>query len=312
MLIDPKYLIQLHMIVELGSFISAAERLGLTQPGLTRNIRLLEARIGARLLIRGKHGAIPTDEGKALAAFGRMLYEVAQQAASVSSSVHRGEFGRIRLGASFSVCNGLIAEPISRFLSSRPKTSIKVVSGPTLRLLEELDAGRLDLVVGGTQVLSEDHGLRFEPLMENELLVIGGVTHPLRDARNVTPASLQNFRWVVSIEEDPLRSDVEAAMASLRVKGDNVGLETSSLSLIIDVLNQADFLTMIPSALALPLVQLGRVSRLHLKNKFPLRPIGVAYRKNNYTSPAASAFIATLRDWAEGHAGGGDKARSMP
>lgn len=118
MLVDPRHLVQLYTIVEVGSFVAAAERLGLTQPGLSRNIRILEARIGVKLLNRGKHGATPTDEGKVLAAYGRTLRELTQQAATIGTSVQRGEIGELRVGASFTIANGLIAEPVSRFPST--------------------------------------------------------------------------------------------------------------------------------------------------------------------------------------------------
>jgi LysR family transcriptional regulator, pca operon transcriptional activator len=241
MLVDPKHLIQLHVIVELGSFISAAERLGLTQPGLTRNIRLLEARIGVRLLIRGKHGAIATEEGKTLSSYGRMLLELSQQAAALGAGVHRGEVGELRLGASYSMANGLIAEPVSEFLATRPKASVSVISGPTARLLEELDGGRMDVVVGGTQMLREDYGMRFEPLVENELVVVGRPDHPLAGLDNIRAADLRPHRWIASLEQDPLRRDVEAGMSSLGLTRDCVALETESLSLATDVLAKTDY-----------------------------------------------------------------------
>lgn len=56
--------------------------------------------------------------------------------------------GELRVGAAFSMANSLIAEPVSRFLMTRPKASIRVTPGPTLQLLEKLDNGQLDLVVG--------------------------------------------------------------------------------------------------------------------------------------------------------------------
>lgn len=299
MLIDPRHLIQLHMIVELGSFNSAAERLGLTQPGLSRNIRLLEARIGVRLLNRGKHGAIPTDEGKTLAAYGRMLFELSQQAAEVSTAVHRGEMGELRLGVAFSLANGVMAEPISRFLAQRQKTSVRVLPGPTPRLLEELDGGQLDLVVGGTQMLPEDHGLRFEPLVNNELVIIGRKGHPLDGLKTVTVAQLRQYRWVACLEQDPLRRDVEAGMARFGLTRDAVALETASLSLVIDVLSRTDFLTMIPSPLAATLTGTGRFAPIKGDDTYKLRPIGVAYRVNAYIPPIATAFIQFLRTWAQ-------------
>lgn len=287
------------MIVELGSFIAAADRLGMTQPGLSKNIRLLEARIGVRLLVRGKHGALPTDEGKSLAAYGGMLYELSQQAASMSTALHSGDVGELRLGAAFSLANGLLAEPISRFLETRPKASIRVLPGPTPRLLEELDNGQLDLVIGGTQMLPEDHGIRFEPLIDNELVVIGDINHPLTRVEDISAADLRKYRWISTLEQDPLRRDIEASLTSLGLTGDCIALETASLSLVIDVMGRTDFLTIIPSPLATSLIASGRFAQIRLKHNYALRPIGAAYRVKANVPPIATAFIKFLRAWAE-------------
>jgi LysR family pca operon transcriptional activator len=298
-LVDPRHLVQLYTIVEVGSFVAAAERLGLTQPGLSRNIRILEARIGVKLLNRGKHGATPTDEGKVLAAYGRTLRELTQQAATIGASVQRGEIGELRIGASFSIANGLIADPVSRFLERRPKASVRVIPGPTPQLLQELDAGQLDLVVGGIQLVAQQHGVRFEPLAENQLVVIGRHDHPLSNLDPVPLAALLEARWVVCSQHDPLRIDVESGKTSLGLSRDCVALETGSTSLVVDVLTQTDFLSMMPSAFASSLVADGKISRLKLETKFTLRPIGVAYRSNGDIPPVALAFIKVLREWAK-------------
>jgi DNA-binding transcriptional LysR family regulator len=92
---------------------------------------------------------------------------------------------------------------------------------------------------------------------------------------------------------------VEAGMSSLGLTRDCVALETESLSLVTDVLGRTDFLTMIPAALAGLLETTGRVARVRLENTFSLRPIGVAYRVNDYVPPIATAFVKVLRDWAK-------------
>lgn len=314
MLVDPRHLVQLYTIVEVGSFVAAAERLGLTQPGLSRNIRILEARIGVKLLNRGKHGATPTDEGKVLAAYGRTLRDLTQQAATIGTAVQRGEIGELRVGASFSIANGVIAEPISRFLERRPKASIRVIPGPTPHLLQELQAGQLDLVVGGTQLVAEQHGVRFEPLIENQLVVIGRRDHPLSRLDPVPLGPLMAARWIVCSQHDPLRLDVESGMTSLGLSRECVALETGSTSLVADVLTQTDFLAMVPSAFAHSLMADGKICRLKLTTTFNLRSMGIAYRSNGDIPPVALAFMKMLQEWtkANGRALSGDIGKPGP
>ena len=62
-LVDPRHLLQFHEIIRTGSFTRAAETLGLTQPALTRNMKLMEGRLGFELLIRSRQGIVPTTVG---------------------------------------------------------------------------------------------------------------------------------------------------------------------------------------------------------------------------------------------------------
>jgi LysR family transcriptional regulator of gallate degradation len=165
-----------------------------------------------------------------------------------------------------------------------------------------LDAGQLDLVVGGIQLVAEQHGVRFEPLVENQLVVIGRRDHPLSDLDPVPLASLLQARWIVCSQTDPLRGDVERGMSSLGLSRECVALETGSTSLVVDVLTQTDFLTMVPSAFASSLVADGNITRLNLATKFTLRPLGVAYRSNGDIPPVALAFVKVLREWAKTNA----------
>jgi LysR family pca operon transcriptional activator len=123
--------------------------------------------------------------------------------------------------------------------------------------------------------------------------------HPLCRFDPVPAASLVIARWIVCSQHDPLRVDVESGMTSLGLSRECVALETGSTSLVVDVLTQTDFLTMMPSAFALSLVADGKISRLKLATTLGLRPIGLAYRTNADIPPVALAFMRMLREWAK-------------
>ena len=75
---NPKYLAQLATIVELGSVTKAAQKLNTTQPTLSRIIKLIEDRVGAPVLRRGRHGVTATEIGFRLADSGREIMRRSQ------------------------------------------------------------------------------------------------------------------------------------------------------------------------------------------------------------------------------------------
>ena len=62
-IIDPRHLLQFHEIIRTGSFTRAAETLGLTQPALTRNMKVMEGRLGFEVLVRSRQRIVPTTIG---------------------------------------------------------------------------------------------------------------------------------------------------------------------------------------------------------------------------------------------------------
>ena len=72
MKIDSRHLAQLSTIVETGSFQGAADRLGISQPALSRNMSLLESRLKAPIFRRSGRKAIPTELGLRLARAGEL------------------------------------------------------------------------------------------------------------------------------------------------------------------------------------------------------------------------------------------------
>ena len=70
---DPRLLTQLAIIVELGSVTKAARKLNVTQPTLSRSIKIMEDRVGGPLLRRERFGVSPTEIGRRLAEEGRRI-----------------------------------------------------------------------------------------------------------------------------------------------------------------------------------------------------------------------------------------------
>ena len=99
MKLDPKHLAQLSVVVEAGSFQSAADRLGLTQPALSRNMKTLEARLGAPLFRRTGRRSIPNSLGMRLARNGLAIRLAEEQAGIVADQSVQGSVGELRIGA---------------------------------------------------------------------------------------------------------------------------------------------------------------------------------------------------------------------
>jgi DNA-binding transcriptional LysR family regulator len=156
-------------VVEAGSFIRAAEALGLTPSGVSRAISRLEERIGVRLLQRTARAVALTDEGRRFYETVAPLLSGIENAASEAADASSAPKGRLRVTVDALVARTLIGPRVSTFLAANPKLSLEVIVRDRLG----------DMVTDGF-----DAAVRFGEPEPSTL-----ITRKLLDARVMTCAS---------------------------------------------------------------------------------------------------------------------------
>jgi DNA-binding transcriptional LysR family regulator len=230
-------------VVETGSIIGASARLNLTQPGVTRRVQNLEERLGAALLDRQSKPLKPTSAGREAYEHGRrVLRSLDDLKAGVSP---KGEVqGEFRLGIMPYLSEAALALPLDQLRGTFPKLTLRVTSGWSARLVEqvarsELDAAAVCLADG----VSPPEDLVAEDIGGHAVLLIAapalGVPKP------ATLYDLSRFPWVMNesgcgfraflrrrfeAERLPFHIAVEALSAELRLslvaRGLGIGIVT--------------------------------------------------------------------------------------
>jgi DNA-binding transcriptional LysR family regulator len=133
-------------VVETGSIVGASARLHVTQPGITRRIQNLEQRLGATLLDRQSKPLKPTAAGKQVYEHGRqVLRSLGDLMAGVSPD---GELQReLRLGVMPYLSEAALVAPLDRLRTAHPKLTLRIVSGWSPYLVEQVAHGALDAAV---------------------------------------------------------------------------------------------------------------------------------------------------------------------
>ncbi len=134
-------------VAELGSFTRAALQLGVTQPALSKHLRLLEVELRQNLLTRNGRGAVPTEAGKRLLEHGRgILHQVALAKEDLSSA--RGELsGRVSIGLPPSLSRLLTVPLTKAFQAELPMAKLRLTEGFSVLMLEGLRIGNLDMAL---------------------------------------------------------------------------------------------------------------------------------------------------------------------
>lgn len=128
-----------------GSFNRAAEKIHLTQPALSRQVKDLEDELGVRLFVRGKNAVKLTDAGELFYEEARDLLARADQAVQRVRGEARNEV--LRVGYAPSVTAGLMPGALEKFQAAAPGVRIELADLSSREMHELANAGRLDLLI---------------------------------------------------------------------------------------------------------------------------------------------------------------------
>jgi DNA-binding transcriptional LysR family regulator len=162
------------LIIETGSFSGAAERLGLSQPAVSLQIRQLEQRLGVRLVERVARRAAPTPAGwtcwRSIRQVDAAVEGVMTAMASHSSNVE----GRVTLGTGATACLYLLPHILRSLRVRFPNLSVLVSTGNTADFVKAVEGNTLDLALVTLPV--KRRALVTTPLLNDEFVAVASQT----------------------------------------------------------------------------------------------------------------------------------------
>jgi DNA-binding transcriptional LysR family regulator len=174
----------------------AAVRLGIAQPPLTQQIKLLERELGVQLLVRIGRRITLSEAGRLFLAEARAVLDRAGQAIAVARSAGHGETGTLRIGFTGSAgFNPSVTSILSTFRAEWPLVSLSLEESRTSTLLDALSVGRIDAAFVRPPVNCDGIADRF---VSTEPLVLAvPARHHLADRQSARLAELRNEAFVL-------------------------------------------------------------------------------------------------------------------
>jgi DNA-binding transcriptional LysR family regulator len=177
-----------------GSFTAAASTLGLAQPSVSEQVRLLEQGLGTVLFQRAGRGLLPSEAAKVLRSHAQQTLNAAQAAVAAVTSVQEEVSGTIRFGVFGTSRLYLDVDLVGDVLARYPDVRIELIGQNSMDVHEQLRRGRLDAAIIALPV--DDTGLAVTPIMRDEVVYVSAV--PERVQRPVTATVLASAPLVLS------------------------------------------------------------------------------------------------------------------
>jgi DNA-binding transcriptional LysR family regulator len=273
----------------------AADRLGLSQPALSKSLRRLEEAMQVKLFNRNAKGLELTAEGSLLLSRARDLRLSLRSVAREVSDVSEGRAGHLRIGVGPSIPTRLIASSLGKLLIDAPRISARVTISDADEIIPALRKGELDLNVNIMHA-SPPEGLRYVQLYEEDFVVCAAKAHRLSGRSQIRLEELSDARWALSEPVLPSQQKLRLVFEEQGLPRPQVALESRSLAVRLQAVESSDLLAytsrrMIDQALA----DGYALAVLPVPELLWRRPIGAIHRNEPYLHSAARRFIDILK-----------------
>jgi DNA-binding transcriptional LysR family regulator len=169
-------------------FRRAAERLHMTQPPLSNQVRRLEDELGCPLMIRSRRRVELTSAGSAFLRDAQRLLGELDGAIQNARRVHAGQAGQLRISFVGSALLSLVPNVVRRYRAAHPDVELQLRERSTEEQLRDLRAGSIDVALVPLPVDAPD--LRTEVLLRERAVAVLPAAHPLAELERVPPLRL--------------------------------------------------------------------------------------------------------------------------
>jgi len=284
----------LNALEEHGSFVAAAEAVGVTQPTLSAGIKELETALGVTLVERGRAGATLTPAGEEAASrAARALRDIEDLVRAVNAA-GKPFSGVFRLGAIPTIAPFLLPRALPLLKKRFPKLRLQLREDLTARLADGLRARTLDAAVIALPYVA--HGIVTAPVAEDEFYLLCPENHPLAARNDLQPQHLKDEDVLLLEDGHCLR---EHALSVCRTtpgrRSTDVG--ATSLPTLVQMVAGGMGVTLLPKIAA----EGGAAAGAHVAVRPFAEPvvgrsIGVAWREGSQREEEARMLADVLRE----------------
>ncbi len=303
--------------VQCGSMAKAGQKLGVTQPAVSRVVADLEQAVGVRLLDRGARGVEPTIYGRALLARSNAAFDELRQGVRDIEFLADPTVGEVRIGCQETFAAAILPSVIHRFSQAYPRVVLHVEQlGSLAAESSALRERTIDL--GMFLLVKPDDDKRFmedlnvEVLFHDKLVVAAGGQSRWARRRKLDLAELVDEPWVLTEAGTLSYLRVAEAFAARGLGMPKTILHTISTHLRANLAASGHYIATFPNSTLR--VYDDRFSLKALPISFPARPwpAVIVTLKNRTLSPVVERFIQYVRDFTQQMRSDGPAHRPLP
>lgn len=280
---------------EAGNMHQAAKTMNMTQPGASKMLKDIEDLLCVPLFERLPRGVRPTVYGETMIRHVRVALTSLAHGQESIASLKAGLSGHISVGAIISPALTLLPQAIAHAKAEAPNLCIGVEVGSSNDLVVLLKQGRLDFLIARIYEQEDEPGLQYEDMTGETICVVARTGHPLLGRNDLSLRDLAVAGWILPSRGSILRNrfDMMFRLADLDMPSNVV--ETSHMSVVVSMLQQTDFLHVVPTAVARYYDQVGTLAILPIEIPCKMESYGIITLRDQLLAEGANLLLRHVR-----------------
>ena len=276
-------------VIESGGLRAAARALGVSQPGITKSVRALEAELGVPLMLRTTRGAVPTKFGRAFLARAQVMHAELRKAEADFAQLAGDRAGSVAFGFGPIVAALIVPEALAHFRQQFPRAHVRLVEGLAHVTVPLVRDETLDFAVAprlpGVQL---DAAISFRPLFRHPRVVAARKGHPSANARSL--AQLVGATWLVF---EP-RSQFERMFSKVGLPPPRPAIQCESANAALLLMASTDVVAVLPRGFfSLPTAG-GVLQEIAIAEPIPSFTFGIFKRADAPLTPLAGGLAKAV------------------
>jgi DNA-binding transcriptional LysR family regulator len=295
-----RQLMLLIAIDEEGNIHRAAEALNMSQPAASKLLKDLEDMMGVPLFERLPRGMRATWYGETMIRHARMALSNLTEAGAEIEALKAGYFGSVSVGAITGPAMTLLPTAMAQVTEEHPRLRVSLLVESSDVLLERLSQNKLDILVARLFERHDKTHLHYESLAEEEVSAIVRPQHPmLKQKKKLNLRDLAAAGWIVPPAGSVLRHRFELMFQEAGIEPPNRLIESAAVVFLAKMLQQSDYLAVVPTDVARYYAEHGMVTILPIELSCTMDAFGIITRTDWLLSPAAKIMLRALKSAAK-------------
>ncbi len=296
---DLKSLATLRAVVELGGVEQATAALYVGQPAVTKRLRALDACYGVTLMQRKGRKLEPTPAGERVYAYAVLVLDRQGILLDDLRLLRLGQ-NRLRLEVNHAIGEHLLPDLLLRFDALHPEYRVESRMGYARSIQIRLATGLADLAL--LEMAPEHPDILVQKWLDDELLLVCGPSHRLRQSELLPITDLPGLRYVLREPESSLRIHLDKVLRDIGITHLPVAMEVGSTDTIMEMLERGSYASFLPRFAVEQALAAGRLYHVKIQGLRINRTLWIARTRPNLSNAVAEAFVQLLRqpEWASG------------